>query len=90
MKFVVLFAFISPQSAINQLKLNNKKTRTRCEICSKLAVKKAERRQCRHSGVSIANSKHISHLVLVFLLLTLSRYMPTEIFKDQIKFGVDF
>ena len=38
-------------------KVNNRNTRTRCEI----------------SGVFIVNCEHISHLVLVFLLLALSR-----------------
>ena len=33
--------------------------------------------QWRRSGVFIVNFEHISHLVLVFLLLTLSREMPT-------------
>ena len=78
-------------------KVNNRKTRTRCEICSKLTIKTPERRQkkvflkilqnffliklqdsdlnpfLRHSGVFIVNFEHISHLVLVFLLLTWSR-----------------
>ena len=35
--------------------------------------KTPERHHLRHSGVFIVNSEHISHLVLVFLLLTLSR-----------------
>ena len=52
----------------------NRNTRTRCETCSKLTLKTPERR----SGVFIVNFKYISHLVLVFLLLTLSRLMPTE------------
>ena len=30
----------------------------------------------RRSVIFIINFEHISHLVLVFLLLTLSRYMP--------------
>ena len=61
-------------SAGNYLfKVNNKNTRTRCEICSKLTVKTPERRHCRRSGVFIVNFEHISHFVLVFLLLTLSR-----------------
>ena len=54
-------------------KVNNRNTRTRCEICSKLTIKTPERRQWRRSGVFIVNFEHISHLVLVFLLLTLSR-----------------
>ena len=54
-------------------KVNNRNTRTRCEICSKLTIKAPEQRQWRRSGVFIVNFEHISHLVLVFLLLTLSR-----------------
>ena len=54
-------------------KFNNRNTRTRCEICSKLTIKTPERRQWRRSGVFIVNFEHISHLVLAFLLLTLSR-----------------
>ena len=54
-------------------KVNNRNTRTRCEICLKLTIKTPERRQWRRSGVFIVNFEHISHLVLVFLLLTLSR-----------------
>ena len=38
-----------------------------------LILKAPERRYCRSSGVVIVNFEHISHLVLVFLLLTLSR-----------------
>ena len=49
-------------------KVNNRNTRTRCEICSKLTIKTP-----RRSGVFIVNFEHISHLVLVFLLLTLSK-----------------
>ena len=40
-------------------KVNNRKTRTRCEICSKLAIK-------------TPTFEHILHLVLRLLLLTLS------------------
>ena len=43
--------------------VNNRNTRTRCEICSTLAVKKPERRQWRRSGVFIVKFEHISHLV---------------------------
>ena len=49
------------------LKVNNRNTRARCEICSKLIIK------WRRSAVFIINFKDISHLVLVFLLLTLRR-----------------
>ena len=52
--------------------MNNRNTRTRCEICSKLIIKTPERPQWRRSGVFIVNFEHISHLFLVFLLLTLN------------------
>ena len=55
------------------LKINNKSTGTRCEICSKLT--NAPERQ-RRSGVFIVNFRHISHIVLVFLLLTLNMLLP--------------
>ena len=58
------------------LKVIIRSTRTRCEICSKLTIKRPERHHWRRSGVFIINFEHISLLVLVFLLLTGSRYMP--------------
>ena len=56
-------------AGIYLLKVNKRNTKTRCEICSKLTIKTPERR----SGVFIVNFEHISHLNLVFPLLTLSR-----------------
>ena len=53
-------------------KVNNRNTRTWSEICSKLAIKTPEWRHWRRSGVFIVNIEHISHLVLVFQLLTLN------------------
>ena len=52
--------------------MNNRNTRKSCEICSQLTLKTPERRQRLHSDVCIGNFEHISHLVLVFLLLTSS------------------
>ena len=40
---------------------NNRITRKKCDICSEL------------TGSFIVNSEHISHLFLVFLLLTLNK-----------------
>ena len=57
-------------------KVNNRNTRRRCEICSKLTIKTPERRHWCRSGVFIVNFEHTSHLLLVLLLLTLSRQMP--------------
>ena len=42
-------------------------------MSSKVTIKIPERRQWRRSGIIIVNFEHISHLVLLFLLLTLSR-----------------
>ena len=60
-------------AGIYLLQVNNRNTRTRCEICSKLTINTPERRHWRRSGVFIVNFEHISHLVLVFLLLTLNK-----------------
>ena len=43
-------------------KVNNRNTRKRCEMCSKLPIKTPGRRQWHRSGVSIVNFEHISHL----------------------------
>ena len=60
---------INFSTGIYLLKVNNENAITRYEICLKLTKTTSERRQwC--SGVFIINFKHISHLVLVFLLLT--------------------
>ena len=37
------------------VKVNNRNTRTRCKICSKLTMKTTERRHWRRSGVFIIN-----------------------------------
>ena len=47
-------------AGIYLIKVNNRNTKTRCEI------------GWRRSGVFIVNFEHISHLVLGFLLLTLN------------------
>ena len=60
-------------ACIYLLKVSNKNTRTRSEICSKLTIKAQERRQWHRSGVFNFNFEHISQLVLKFLLLTLCR-----------------
>ena len=48
-------------------------TRTMCEVCSKLTIKTPEQRQLRCSGVFVVNFEEISHIVLVFPWLTLSK-----------------
>ena len=49
-------------------KVNNKNTRAKCKICSKLTVKTPERCHWRCSVVFIVNFEHISNLGPVFLL----------------------
>ena len=49
-------------------KVNNRNTTTRCEICSRLTIKTPD-----------VNFEHISHLMLVFLLLTLNMQLPAGI-----------
>ena len=63
-------------AGIYLLKVNNRNTRTRCEICSKLTINTPEQRQLRLSGVFIVNSEHISHLILMFLLISLNMQLP--------------
>ena len=41
-------------------------------MCSKLTIKKPKPRQWHRSGVFIVNFEHISHFVLVLLLLALN------------------
>ena len=64
-KHKMLRIFIYP-AGIYLLKINNRNTRKRCEICSKLIMKTPERRHWRHSGVFIVNFEHVSRLTLVF------------------------
>ena len=58
---------------IYMFKVKNRNTRKRCEVCSRLTIKTPERHHRRRSVVVIANFKHISHLVVMLLLLTLRR-----------------
>ena len=55
------------------VQVKNRNTKTRCEICSKLTIKTPERWYWRRSDVFIVNFEHISQIILVFLMLTLSR-----------------
>ena len=64
------------QAGIYLVKVNNRNTRTRCEICSEFTIKTPERRQWRRSAVFLVNFENISHLAVVFLSLTFIRQMP--------------
>ena len=61
-------------AGIYLFKVNNRNTRTRSETCSKLTIKKTLE-WCRRSGAFFVNFEHISHLVLMFLLLTLKKQL---------------
>ena len=52
-------SFLLTQPCIHLLKVNNRNTRKRIEICSKLTIKTPERRHWRHSGVIIVNFEHV-------------------------------
>ena len=65
-------------------KVNNRNTRKRCEMCSKLTIKTPERHQLHRSGVFFINFEHISHLFQVFLLMTLNKWMFADILADFI------
>ena len=55
------------------LPANNRNTRTRCELCSKLTIKTPKPCHEHRFGVFIVNFEHNSHIALVFLLLTLNK-----------------
>ena len=46
-------------------KVDNRNTRARCEICSKLTTKTSERRHWRRFGVFTVNFEHILQLSTV-------------------------
>ena len=54
-------------------KVNNRNSKTGCEICSRLTIKTPERHHCGPSGVFIVNFDHVSHLFVVFLSISFSR-----------------
>ena len=45
-------------------KVNNRKSRERCEVCSKLTIKTPEGRHWRRSGLFIVNVELIFHNML--------------------------
>ena len=55
-------------------KVSNRNIGKRCEICSKLRINTSEQSRWQRSDVFIVNFEHISHLILVLLLLTLNSY----------------
>ena len=66
LKYIISMSDIP--AGIYLLKVNNRNTRTRCEICSKLTIKTPDQHDWRRSGVLIVKFEHISHLAEVFTL----------------------
>ena len=64
---------LSTYRGIYLFKVNYVITRKMGEICSDLTIKTSEWRQWLRSCVFIGNFKHISHIALVFQLLTLNK-----------------
>ena len=66
--WVIIF---TQERAPRQLKVNNTNTRRNSKTCSKLTIKTLKGR----STISNVDVEHISHLLLLFLMLTLSKQM---------------
>ena len=70
------------------LKVNNRNTRTRCEICSELIIR-YQNNAWHRCDVFIVNFKHILRLVVMLLLLTLNMQLPAgRHYKHQHHFTV--
>ena len=86
---IILMTWFDVPANIYLLKV----TRTRREICSKLTLRTPERRQWHRTCIFIVYLEHISHLVLVFLLLALNMQllagvMLLELFLWSDGFGI--
>ena len=66
-------------------KVNNRNTRKKCEISSKLTTKNTRTTSMTSFCCFIVNFEHISHLFLVSLLLTLNKYLD-KFLIDLVKF----
>ena len=87
---IIIFEFIIPANT-HLFKVNNRNNRKRCEIDSKLTVKTSERRHLHYSGVFLVNLEHMSHLFLVFLLLTLHKKMlPGMVYKSVLEINYSY
>ena len=67
---VTISSFVGFQVDIYLLNVNNRNTRTRCEI----------ERQRRSDVFVVVNFEHNSHTVLVFLLLTLNMALKSSVY----------
>ena len=62
-----LTRYVDSRASTYLFKFNNRNTRKRREMCSKLTFKIPEQRQQCRSDVFIVNFEHISDLFLAFL-----------------------
>ena len=68
-------------------KVNNKKIREMCEICSKLTIETPERYQWQWSGVFIVYFEHISHLFCASIVdFEQINVTWAELFEISVKF----
>ena len=67
-------------TGIYLFKVNNGNTRSMCGICLKITIQTSERRQSRRFCVFIHNFELISLISLVFLLLTLNKWVAAGTF----------
>ena len=72
------------------LKVNDRNTRKKCEICLKLTTKTLEQCRWRHSGVFIVNFEHISRLFLVFIDRSTENFTWIEFYMEILRFGLSF
>ena len=72
---VIKFLYFSCQNSAGfwSFRVNNRNPKLMCGICSKLTIKTPKRHHWRHSSVFIINFGQISHIALVFPLLTMSK-----------------
>ena len=63
-------------AGIYPFKVNNRNTRTRCEICSKLLINISERRLWNMFKVNNKDTRTTPGIILVSLLLTLNIFSP--------------
>ena len=73
---LILISSLFLRSSPHLFKVSNGKARTMFEMYSKLTIKKPEVHNWRDSGVCIFNFEQILHIILVFSLLTLNKYIP--------------
>ena len=77
----LLITFISPYLEVNPagvylFNINNRNVGIMCEIGLKLKIEIAERRHSQHFSVFIVNLEQISHIDVIFPLLTWTEQMP--------------